>query len=65
MSSNHVTKLNHLGTDGVSDLLRNKVNQLNDKEFEMWLKYHLDSCEDKSIIGYSMHGLYIAKKEDI
>nr|WP_286184106.1 class I SAM-dependent methyltransferase [Clostridium sp. CCUG 7971] len=62
MNSNSIEKLHHLGTDGVSDLLRNEVNQFEYKEFDLWIKYHLDTCEDKSIIGYSMHGLYIGRK---
>lgn len=65
MKSNNLDKLHHLGTDGLSDMLRSTVNQFNDDEFKKWLNYHFKSCEDESIIGYSMHGLYIGKKSTI
>lgn len=61
MNSFEVKKLDHLGTDGMSDLLRNRVNEFSDSEFDLWLKYHLNTCKNASIIGYSMHGLYICR----
>lgn len=31
-------------------------------EIELWLEYHIKTCEDPNILGYSMHALYLAKK---
>lgn len=57
-----ITKLHHLGTSGMSLLLRDTVNNLDDEGFQAWMDYHLMTCEEPSILGYSMHGLYIGKK---
>lgn len=32
------------------------------KEFEIFKNYHLASCDDESLVGYSNHRLYIVKK---
>ncbi len=55
-------ELYHIGADGVSIAISDRINEMTDKQFESWLEYHIKTCEDKSILGYSMHGLYIGKK---
>ncbi|WP_165878605.1 hypothetical protein [Natranaerovirga pectinivora] len=63
MLNNYETEsIFHIGTDGVSTLLKESVDNLKDEEFNLWLKYHIKTCEEKSILGYSNHGLYVCKK---
>ncbi len=62
MNENEISKLNHIGTDGIGNILRKTVNEFNEEEFELWLKYHLQTCENPNIIGYSEHCLYIGRK---
>lgn len=57
-----VEKINHVGTDGIVHMMRDNINRLSKEEFDKWLEYHLYTAEDNSIIGYSLHGLYICKK---
>ncbi len=52
----------HIGTDGIGYLLSNKINEANKEDFEKWIQFHLQTCEDKSLLGYSLHGLAILKK---
>ena len=33
-----------------------------DKEYDIWVKYHLKTAERKDLLGYSNHILYIARK---
>lgn len=51
-----------VATDGLSNILNNYVNDLDEEEFKIWLDYHYKSCEKKDLIGYSSHVLYIGKK---
>lgn len=53
----------HISTDGISYLLSDKVNEANKKDFEKWIQFHLQACEDKNLLGYGMHGLAILKKK--
>lgn len=59
----NVEKINQIGTDGIVNMMRDKINSLNEEEFKEWIKYHLMTCEDTSLTGYSLHGLYICKKK--
>jgi 2-polyprenyl-3-methyl-5-hydroxy-6-metoxy-1,4-benzoquinol methylase len=54
--------LNHIGTDGISYVIYDKVNSANDSDFEKWADYIYENSEESSILGYSMHGLLICQK---
>lgn len=62
MSQYNVSKLENIGTDGVSILLRDMVNSMDDEQYKVWVNYHLKTCREQSTLGYSNHGLYICKK---
>jgi len=54
--------VNNVATDGISNFVREYINDLSDEEFAIWLDYHLKTCERKDIQGYSSHMLYICRK---
>ena len=56
-------KLHNLTTDGIGEMLAERINNLSEEEFDMWLKYHLSTCEREDLIGYGSHILYIGKKK--
>ncbi|MGL4911799.1 MAG: class I SAM-dependent methyltransferase [Romboutsia sp.] len=62
MYNNKIQKNNHIATDGIADMLRASINSLTEEEFNLWMQYHLDTCENSNLIGYSKHCLYIGKK---
>jgi hypothetical protein len=63
MNQFKIKKLDHVGTDGIGILLQDMVNDMDEKEYKNWLKYHWDTCKEPSILGYSNHGLYVCKKD--
>ncbi|ETT54607.1 MULTISPECIES: class I SAM-dependent methyltransferase [unclassified Paenibacillus] len=58
----HTEIVAHLGTDGIGYLLANHINGAQPEDFEHWLQFHLRTCEDKSLLGYSLHALAIVRK---
>jgi 2-polyprenyl-3-methyl-5-hydroxy-6-metoxy-1,4-benzoquinol methylase len=62
MNGFNVKKIDHIGTDGVASTISDKLNEFNEAEFNKWMDYHLMTCSDSSLIGYSQHGLYICEK---
>ena len=62
MSDFNVRKEKNIGTDGVTYLSGKRAKELNETEFKYWLNYHLKTCENESLLGYSLHGLYIGRK---
>lgn len=57
-----ITKVCNLATDGVSYMYSQQLESLSEQQFQTYLEYHLSTCENNSILGYSLHGLYIGQK---
>lgn len=62
MSKFQAKKLTDIGIDGLRYPIADRITSLNDDEFDAYMRYHLDTCEQPSIIGHSMHGLWIGRK---
>lgn len=58
-----VTQLHFVSTDGLIELISDTIDRMNDRIFEMYLKYHLAICERQDMVGYSSHTLDIFRKE--
>jgi len=52
----------HIGVEGLSFLLADKVNAANTADFEKWMEFIYKHCEEPSILGCSAHGLLIGRK---
>ena len=52
----------HLSTDGAAYFYADKINSASDEAFSKYMQLHLQTCEDKSILGYGLHGLIIFQK---
>ena len=59
----HVTQLHFIATDGYTNHMRETVDRMDDAMYELYLKYHLATCERQDMIGYSHHTLDIFRKE--
>lgn len=62
MSEFDVEYLHNVATDGLANILKEKINNLSDEEFKVWVKYQLSVCEREDLQGYSCHMLYVCKK---
>lgn len=63
MSHYNVTRLHFVGVDMLSYLYNNKLNMLNKREFEEYLKFLSTICEREDLVGMSHHMLDIFRKE--
>lgn len=57
-----VKKLHYVATDGIGRIIRNNIDEMTDKEYELYVNYHLSICEREDLIGYSGHILSIVEK---
>lgn len=55
--------LKNVATDGMAHHMKEEIDALSQEEFEIWMKYHLSTCEREDLQGYSNHMLYIGKKK--
>lgn len=62
MKSYSVTRLHFVGVDMLSYLYSDKLNMLNKREFEEYLKFLEVICEREDLTGFSQHMLDIFRK---
>ena len=62
----HNTKyLTTAAVDNILELAEGRADfKMSDADFELFVKYHLATCEKRELFGSSSHLLYICKKED-
>ena len=58
-----VTQLHFVASDGYTNHMRETVDSMDDAMYELYLKYHLATCERQDMIGYSHHTLDIFRKD--
>jgi len=57
-----VTQLHFLATDGYSNHMRARLDEMDEDTFELYLRYHFATCERVELLGYSNHTLDIFRK---
>ena len=62
MENYNVTRLHFVGVDMLSYLYSNKLNMLNKKEFEEYMKFLSVICEREDLVGFSQHMLDVFRK---
>lgn len=63
MKRYNVTRLHFVGVDMLSYLYSEKLNLLNKKEFEEYMKFLFNICEREDLVGFSIHMLDIFRKD--
>ena len=58
-----VQHLHLIATDGYANHMREKLEEMDDDTYNLFLKYHLATCERQDMLGYSNHTLDIFRKE--
>ena len=58
-----VTQLHFVATDGYTNHMRETVDKMDDKTYEIYLKYHFATCERQDMVGFSHHTLDIFRKD--
>lgn len=56
-------KITDAGVDGLIYPLYAQLNEATTEEFNAYMEYHLATCEQPTIIGHSMHGLWVGRKK--
>lgn len=51
-----------ISADGPANYMRTVLNSLSDEEFELFIKYHLSTCERPDLIGAGAHTVDILQK---
>ena len=54
-----------IAADGATNYMRECVDSMDEKTFDIWMKYHLTICERMDLIGATNHSLDILRKKPI
>lgn len=57
-----IKQRHNIATDGLKFVVGETIDSLDDKQFAIWMDNHYRFCEQRSLLGYSEHGLFIGKK---
>ncbi|MFW6299264.1 MAG: class I SAM-dependent methyltransferase [Bacillota bacterium] len=60
----NLKEIRHVATDGFAELLKEKINALDEAKFKEWFRFHLYACEKPEMLGASHHLLYVTEKPD-
>ena len=63
MKRYNVTRLHFVGVDMLSYVVNNKLNRLNKKEFNEYMRFLHSICERDDLTGFSIHMLDIFRKD--
>lgn len=62
LHSGGINILKEVASDGASELLSEKINEMDDKNYAQYLKYHFYICEKPELLGMSNHLLFVGEK---
>lgn len=62
MSAFSTIRLHYIATDGLSLLMRETIDKMDDDTFNLYMKYHFVICERNDLVGVTSHALDIFKK---
>lgn len=58
----NLQRIKLISADGPANYIRQTLNQMTDEEFELFINYHLSTCERADLIGASAHTVDILTK---
>ena len=56
------TRLHYAATDGAALFMREAVDAMDDDTFNLYMKYHLTTCEREDLLGITSHAVDIFRK---
>lgn len=54
--------LHEVASDGVSELMEDRINAMDDESYQQYLRYHSYICEKPELLGMTNHLLFVGEK---
>jgi len=62
LSDGGINILHEVASDGASELLAAKINEMSDEDYAQYLRYHFYICEKPELLGMTNHLLFVGEK---
>ena len=57
-----IQTIHEVASDGVSELMADRISSFNEDEYAQYLRYHFYCCEKPEMLGHSNHLLFVGCK---
>ncbi len=57
-----ISILHEVASDGASELLAARINEMSDEDYAQYLRYHFYICEKPELVGMTNHLLFVGEK---
>ena len=57
--------MQEVASDGASELLAARINEMSDEDYKRYLRYHFYICEKLELLGMTNHLLFVGEKKSI
>ncbi|MFA7534329.1 MAG: methyltransferase type 11, partial [Tissierellaceae bacterium] len=61
LKASNLNIISEVAADGLSELLADKINNMDEKSYSQWLKYHFYCSEKPEFLGASNHLLFVGE----
>lgn len=62
LESEGIRLLHEVASDGISELLEDRINAMDEESYAQYLRYHFYICEKPEFLGMSNHLLFVGQK---
>lgn len=62
LAAGKIKVIHEVASDGISELMSDKINEMNEASYEQYLRYHFYICEKKEFLGMTNHLLFVGEK---
>ena len=63
LSDGGINILHEVASDGASELLADRINEMSDEDYAQYLRYHYYICEKPELLGMTNHLLFVGEKQ--
>ena len=58
-----INVLHEVASDGASELMAAKINEMGEEDYAQYLRYHFYICEKPELLGMTNHLLFVGEKK--
>ena len=63
LANSGINVLHEVASDGASELMASRINEMSDKDYAQYLRYHFYICEKPELLGMTNHLLFVGEKK--
>lgn len=62
LEKENLSIIGKIGTNGFSEILSERIDEMSDVSYKIYLDWYLNHCDKEELLGASNHYLFVCKK---